>query len=120
MSDDAYRDERLIAIQEDVHEIRGTVRDFHNRLDKTDQKIGVLERDIITVKAEQAAAEKIMTAEHVRLHQKVDDFNATLVQHVDQEERDRRKLSGLAWSTLLAVLGAIGTFGLQHLLNGSH
>lgn len=121
---------RLADIQASVHRIEGTVGVMQARQDRADARMTELERDVIEVRAEQRGAEKVMTSEHARLHEKIDTFNKnltdeitdvkkslsagiadigkTLRDHTVKEDADRTKLLVAGWviaASLLAYLG---------------
>lgn len=106
---------RLADIQASVHRIEGAQTLFERRLDKTDGRMTELERTVVEVKAEQRGAEKIMTSEHVRLHEKIDGIYQVLRDHIEREDKDRRSLVGLSWSTFLALAGALAWWAFERL-----
>ena len=109
-------DVQLADIKAGVLRIESAQTHLEKRLDRTDSRIGELERDVIEVRAEQRGAEKIMTAEHVRLHEKVDGIYQILRDHTEREDKDRRAQIALSWSTCLAVAGALAWWAFNRLV----
>lgn len=111
---------RLADIQASVHRIDGAMSGLERRLDRTDVRISDLERDVIEVRAEQRGAEKVMNAEHRQLHDKIDglavgqaNIDRRLVDHLEQEEEDRKVLIGaqrsMLWKLAMMITGGFGT-----------
>jgi hypothetical protein len=102
-------------IRASVHRIEVAQTGLERRLDKTDGRISELDRVIIQLEAEQRATERIMGAEHLRLHEKVDDIRALMTKHVEGEDRDRRSIMALGWSTFLVLAGAVAWFAADRI-----
>jgi chromosome segregation ATPase len=118
---------RLADIQASVHRIDTAMGGLERRLDRTDGRIGELERDVIEVRAEQRGAEKVTNAEHRLLHDKIDglavgqaSIDRRLGDHLEQEEEERKvqtevmrstnaRLGSMLWSLVLLFLGGFGT-----------
>lgn len=109
-------DARLSDIQATVHGIKGAQSAMERRLDRNETRMSEMERSLVEVQAEQRGAEKIMTAEHIRLHEKVDGIYQILRDHTEREAADRRSLVLLSWSTFLAVAGALAWWAFDRLV----
>lgn len=118
-------DARLTDIQESVHHINDSIHHIETRLDRSDERITSVERQVMQNTANQNALELVMNAEHRRLSDKVDLLHGsmsrvddTLKGFTERETQNARKILFVVLTTLLSVLGCIGYLMLTNMING--
>lgn len=123
----ASDDRRLSDIQESVHEIRTDVRSMERRLERNDERINSVEREVIENTAAQRALEQVMNSETHRLTDKIDQVNthvgsvnSRLEDHTTQQAKDFKAAFRVLITILVSILGTAGVVIIQHLFEKGH